>query len=51
MVHKQTKNYSENLQEIIDEYFDFIGNLVDFGNIPEAFRPIVGRVIRATGGY
>ena len=46
---KQTKDYSENPQEIIDESFDIIDNLVDFDNIPEAFRPIVRRVIHATG--
>ncbi len=46
---KQTKDYSENPQEIINESFDIIDNLVDFGNIPEAFRPIVRRVIHATG--
>ncbi len=45
----QTKDYSENPQEIISESFDIIDNLVDFGNIPEAFRPIVRRVIHATG--
>ncbi len=45
----QTKGYSENPQEIISESFDIIDNLVDFGNIPEAFRPIVRRVIHATG--
>ena len=46
---KQTKNYSENPQEIINESFDIIDNLVNFKNIPEAFRPIVRRVIHATG--
>ena len=48
-MEKQTKDYSENPQEIIDESFDIIDNLVDFNNIPEAFRPIVRRVIHATG--
>ena len=46
---KQTKEYSENPQEIINESFDIIDNLVNFKNIPEAFRPIVRRVIHATG--
>jgi precorrin-8X/cobalt-precorrin-8 methylmutase len=45
----QTKDYSENPQEIINESFDIIDNLVDFDNIPEIFRPIVRRVIHATG--
>ncbi len=45
----QTKDYSENPQEIINESFDIIDNLVDFDNIPETFRPIVRRVIHATG--
>jgi precorrin-8X/cobalt-precorrin-8 methylmutase len=46
---KQAKDYSENPQEIINESFDIIDNLVDLGNIPEASRPIVRRVIHATG--
>ncbi|MHC4267597.1 MAG: precorrin-8X methylmutase [Planctomycetota bacterium] len=45
----QSKDYSENPQEIINESFDIIDNLVDFDNIPETFRPIVRRVIHATG--
>ncbi len=45
----QTKDYSDNPQEIINESFDIIENLVDFDNIPESFRPIVRRVIHATG--
>jgi len=45
----QTKDYSENPQEIINESFDIIDNLVDFDNIPKIFRPIVRRVIHATG--
>ena len=48
-MNEQTKDYSENPQEIINESFDIIDNLVDFDNIPEAFRPIVRRVIHATG--
>ena len=48
-IENQAKDYSENPQEIINESFDIIDNLVDFGNIPEAFRPIVRRVIHATG--
>jgi len=46
---KQTKDYSENPQEIINESFDIIDNLVDFTCIPETSRPIVRRVIHATG--
>ena len=46
---KKIKDYSENPQEIINESFDIIDNLVDFDKIPEAFRPIVRRVIHATG--
>lgn len=46
---KQTKDYSENPQEIINESFDIIDSLVDFDNITETFRPIVRRVIHATG--
>jgi len=50
---KQTKDYSENPQEIINESFDIIDNLVDFTRIPETSRPIARRVIHATGdvGY
>ena len=47
--HNQTKGYSENPQDIINESFDIIDNLVDLGNIPETSRPIVRRVIHATG--
>ncbi len=46
---EQAKEYSENPQDIIKESFDIIDNLVDFDNIPEEFRPIVRRVIHATG--
>ncbi len=45
----QSKDYSENPQEIINESFDIIDNLVDFEKIPESSRPIVRRVIHATG--
>lgn len=48
-MERQTKGYSENPQDIINESFDIIDNLVDLGNIPETSRPIVRRVIHATG--
>lgn len=48
-MENKTKDYSENPQEIINESFDIIDNLVDFDKIPEASRPIVRRVIHATG--
>ena len=48
-IENQAKDYSENPQEIINESFDIIDNLVDFNKIPEASRPIVRRVIHATG--
>ncbi len=48
-IENQAKDYSENPQEIINESFDIIDNLVDFGKIPESSRPIVRRVIHATG--
>ncbi len=48
-MEKQIKDYSENPQEIINESFDIIDNLVDFEKIPESSRPIVRRVIHATG--
>ena len=48
-MERQIKDYSENLQDIINESFDIIDNLVDLGNIPETSRPIVRRVIHATG--
>ena len=46
---KQSKDYSENPQEIIDESFHIIENLVDFDKIPKTSRQIVRRVIHATG--
>lgn len=46
---KQTQDYLDNPQAIINESFKIIDNLVDFGNIPETSRPIVRRVIHATG--
>ncbi|MDR4497019.1 MAG: precorrin-8X methylmutase [Candidatus Scalindua sp.] len=46
---KQSKDYSESPQEIIDESFDIIEKLVDFDKIPESSRQIVRRVIHATG--
>ncbi len=46
---EQTKDYSENPQEIINESFDIIDNVVDFDNIQEAFRAIIRRIINATG--
>ena len=46
---EKPKDYSENPQEIINESFDIIDNLVDFDKIPKAYRPIVRRVIHATG--
>jgi precorrin-8X/cobalt-precorrin-8 methylmutase len=46
---KQIKDYLDNPQAIIDESFKIIDNLVDLGNIPETSRPIVRRVIHATG--
>lgn len=48
-MENKTKDYSENPQEIINESFDIIDNLVDFDKIAEASRPIVRRVIHATG--
>ena len=48
-MERQIKDYSENPQDIINESFDIIDNLVDLGNIPETSRPIVRRVIHATG--
>ena len=48
-MERQTKGYSENPQNIINESFNIIDNLVDLGNIPETSRPIVRRVIHATG--
>ncbi|MEK6765101.1 MAG: precorrin-8X methylmutase [Planctomycetota bacterium] len=48
-MENKTKGYSENPQDIINESFDIIDNLVDLGNIPETSRPIVRRVIHATG--
>lgn len=48
-MENKTKGYSENPQEIINESFDIIDNLVDFDKIAEASRPIVRRVIHATG--
>ncbi len=48
-IENQAKDYSENPQEIINESFDIIDNLVDFDKIPESSRPIVRRVIHATG--
>jgi len=46
---EKPKDYSENPHEIINESFDIIDNLVDFDKIPKAYRPIVRRVIHATG--
>ncbi len=48
-IENQAKDYSENPQKIINESFDIIDNLVDFDKIPESSRPIVRRVIHATG--
>ena len=48
-MENQAKDYSESPQEIIDESFGIIDNLVDFDKIPESSRPIVRRVIHATG--
>ena len=48
-MERQIKDYSENPQDIINESFDIIDNLVDLGNIPETSRPIIRRVIHATG--
>ena len=48
-MEKQTKDYLDNPKAIIDESFKIIDNLVDLGNIPETSRPIVRRVIHATG--
>lgn len=48
-MENKTKDYSENPQEIINESFDIIDHLVDLGKIPETSRPIVRRVIHATG--
>ncbi|ODS34666.1 MAG: precorrin-8X methylmutase [Candidatus Scalindua rubra] len=45
----RTKDYSENPQAIIDESFKIINSLVDLDNIPESSRPIIKRVIHATG--
>ena len=42
-MENKTKDYSENPQEIINESFDIIDNLVDFDKIPEASKPIVKR--------
>jgi len=49
VIAEETKGYSENPQDIINESFNIIDNLVDLGNIPETSRPIVRRVIHATG--
>ena len=49
MIAEETKGYSEKPQDIINESFNIIDNLVDLGNIPETSRPIVRRVIHATG--
>ncbi|MFQ5963602.1 MAG: precorrin-8X methylmutase [Candidatus Scalinduaceae bacterium] len=46
---KQTNDYLENPQDIIEESFRIIDDLVDLGAIPETHRPIVRRVIHATG--
>lgn len=46
---KQTEDYLDNPKEIIDESFKIIDNLADLGDIPETSRPIVKRVIHATG--
>jgi precorrin-8X/cobalt-precorrin-8 methylmutase len=46
---EQIEKYLDNPQAIIDESFKIIDNLVDLGNIPETSRPIVRRVIHATG--
>lgn len=46
---KQTEDYLDNPKEIIDESFKIIDNLADLGDIPETSRPIVRRVIHATG--
>ena len=40
-IENQAKDYSENPQEIINESFDIIDNLVDFDKIPESSRPII----------
>ncbi len=46
---KQTEDYLDNPKDIIDESFKIIDNLADLGDIPEASRPVVKRVIHATG--
>ena len=48
-MEKQTKDYLDNPKAIIDESFKIIDNLVDLDKIPETSRPIVRRVIHATG--
>lgn len=46
---KQTEDYLDNPKDIIDESFKIIDNLADLGDIPETSRPVVKRVIHATG--
>ncbi len=46
---EQIEEYLDNPKAIVDESFKIIDNLVDLGNIPESSRPIVRRVIHATG--
>ncbi len=39
----------EQPQAIVDESFEIIDNLVDFGSVPALHRPIIQRAIHATG--
>lgn len=46
---KQTEEYLDNPQAIIEESFKIIDDLADLTNVPDSFKPIVKRVIHATG--
>lgn len=44
-----TEDYLDNPQAIIEESFKIIDDLTDLSNIPEISKPIIRRVIHATG--
>lgn len=46
---KQSEDYLDNPQAIIEESFKIIDDLADLSNVPDASRPIIKRVIHATG--
>jgi len=46
---KQTEDYLDNPQAIIEESFKIIDDLADLSNVAEASKPIIKRVIHATG--